>query len=207
MNLLEQLLLNNQIYKDNFRQNKLFKIVKENKLNNNVQKEIFLNYFQIWSNEFQKIVLARVVFSEEQNYSKLAWHHLEEEFGHNLQLLNSRKDYVLVEDPIFEALASWFIMKMLTLGDSGRTVLIHLVIESCATIFYEYLVPVFSNSNKAEKHFNTHCELDPKHEQIGIDLLRKMNITDSSLLAVQKKGWIMIETLFARLAENCLVEA
>nr|WP_253307477.1 hypothetical protein [Rickettsia endosymbiont of Ceutorhynchus assimilis] len=203
MNLLEQLLLDNKIYQNKFRQNKLFQIVKENKLSTDAQKENFLNYFQIWSDEFQKMILARIVFSEGKSYSNLGWQHLEEEFGHNLQLLRSRKNYAAVEDPVFEALASWFTMKMLTLSDAERTVLIHLVIESCATIFYEYLGPIFLD-NKEEEHFNTHQELDPAHEQIGIDLLRKMNITDLSLITVQKKGWAMIEALFTRLAENCL---
>lgn len=204
MSLIDKLVLNNQTYKTNFRQNKLFKIVKENKLSTDAQKENFLNYFQIWSDEFQKMILARIVFSESKSYSNLAWQHLEEEFGHNLQLIKSRKNYVAVEDPIFEALASWFTMKMLTLSDAERTVLIHLVIESCATIFYEYLGPIFLDNNKEEEHFNTHQELDPEHEQIGIDLLKKMNVTDSSLITIQKKGWAMIEALFTRLAENCL---
>ena len=89
---------------------------------------------------------------------------------------------------------------MMTLGDSERAVLVHLVIESCATIFYEKLGSIFFN-HKAAKHFKTHMHLDPEHEQMGIDLLKQININDSSLLTIQKKGWDMMDALFTRLAE------
>lgn len=65
-----------------------------------------------------------------------------------------------------------------------KAVLVHLVIESCATIFYEKLGSIFLN-HKAVKHFKTHMHLDP--EQMGIDLLKQININDSSLLTIQKK--------------------
>ncbi|KJV80495.1 hypothetical protein RHORCCE3_1423 [Rickettsia hoogstraalii str. RCCE3] len=32
--------------------------------------------------------------------------------------------------------------------------------------------------------------LDPEHEQMGIDLLKQININDSSLLTIQKKAGI-----------------
>lgn len=206
MSFINILINENQIYKNNFKQNKLFEIVKEGKLNDDSQKEKFLDYFQIWSNAFQKIIMARIVFSENNEFEKLAWHHLQEELGHNLQLLKNRQNYVALEDSILEALASWFIFKMLTLGDSARTVLIHLVIESCASIFYENLGPLFLTSNISKEHFSTHLALDPEHEKIGIDLLKKIQSSDITLLNIQKKGWQMIEALFNRLAELCYEE-
>jgi len=196
MSLIDRLISDNEKYKKQFRKNKLF----ESKLNNNIQKDKFLRHFQIWSDEFQKMVLARVVFSETKEFKQLAWEHLAEEFGHNLELSQNLENHKETTDPIFEALGSWFTLKMMTLGDSERVVLVHLVIESCATIFYEKLGSIFFN-HKAEKHFKTHMYLDPEHEQIGIDLLKRININDSSLLAIQKKGWNMIEALFTRLAE------
>jgi len=197
MNVIDRLISDNEKYKKKFEKNKLFKI----KLESNARKDKFLNYFQIWSNEFQKMVLARVVFSEHKEFTKLAWEHLLDEFGHNIQLSKDRKETLEVQDSTFEALGSWFTLKMMTLGDIERTVLIHMVIESCATIFYEKLGAVFLTYDKAKKHFKTHNHLDHEHEQIGIDLLMKQNINDSALLDIQKKGWNMMEALFTRLAE------
>lgn len=196
MNVIDRLILDNEKYKERFKQNKLFKI----KLESDAQKNKFLDYFQIWSNEFQKMVLARVVFSEHKKFTKLAWEHLLDEFGHNIEPSKDRKNNTEVEDPIFEALGSWFTLKMMTLGDSERAVLVHMIIESCATIFYEKLGSVFLSCKKAEKHFKTHLHLDPKHEQMGVDLLKQLNVNDLLLLNIQKKGWDMIEALFTRLA-------
>lgn len=67
MNVIDRLILDNEKYKERFKQNKLFKI----KLESDAQKNKFLDYFQIWSNEFQKMVLARVVFSEHKNLQNL----------------------------------------------------------------------------------------------------------------------------------------
>ncbi len=100
MNVIDRLILDNEKYKERFKQNKLFKI----KLESDTQKNKFLDYFQIWSNEFQKMVLARVVFSEHKKFTKLAWEHLLDEFGHNIELSKDRKNNTEVEDPIFEAL-------------------------------------------------------------------------------------------------------
>jgi len=197
MNIINRLISDNEKYKERFKKNKLFKI----KLESDVQKEKFLDYFQIWSNEFQKMVLARVVFSEQEEFTKLAWEHLMDEFGHNIELSENRKKDVVAYDPIFEALGSWFTLKMMTFGDSERAVLVHGVVESCATIFYEKLGSIFLNCEKTGKHFKTHTHLDPEHEQMGIDLLKQQNVNDPALLAIQKKGWDMIEVLFTRLAE------
>ncbi|MGX6960698.1 MAG: hypothetical protein ACIPMY_05785 [Rickettsia endosymbiont of Pentastiridius leporinus] len=197
MDIIENLILENEKYKEKFKENRLFKI----KLENKHHRDKFLDYFQIWSNEFQKMVLARVVFSEQKEFIKLAWEHLLDEFGHNIELSQARKNSADPQDPVFEALGSWFTLKMMTLGDSERVVLVHLVIESCATIFYEKLGAIFLNCEKSEKHFKTHTHLDPEHEQMGIDLLKKLNINDPALLETQEKGWNMIEALFTRLAE------
>ncbi|HJD56248.1 MAG TPA: hypothetical protein LFW21_06515 [Rickettsia endosymbiont of Pyrocoelia pectoralis] len=197
MDIINHLILENEKYKEKFKENKLFKI----KLDNKWQKDKFLDYFQIWSNEFQKMVLARVVFSERKEFIKLAWEHLLDEFGHNIELSQERKNDTEPQDPIFEALGSWFTLKMMTLGDSERAVLVHLVIESCATVFYEKLGAIFLNCEKSGKHFKTHTHLDPEHEQMGIDLLQRLNINDPALLDTQQKGWDMIEALFTRLAE------
>ncbi|UZW38278.1 hypothetical protein [Rickettsia conorii] len=196
MNIIDRLILDNEQYKEQFKKNKLFKI----RLDSTLRKNKFLKHFRIWSDEFQKMVLARVVFSETKEFQQLAWEHLTDEFGHNRELFQNLENNEDTTDSIFEALGSWFTLKMMTLGDSERVVLVHLVIESCATIFYAKLGSIFFN-HKAAKHFKTHMYLDPEHEQMGIDLLKQINNNDSSLLTIQKKGWDMIDALFTRLAE------
>ncbi|AAU04046.1 hypothetical protein [Rickettsia typhi] len=196
MNVIDLLILDNEKYKKHFRKNKLFKV----KFDSTLRKNKFLKHFRIWSDEFQKMVLARVVFSETKEFKQLAWEHLTDEFGHNIELSQNLENDKETTDSIFEALGSWFTLKMMTLGDSERAVLVHLVIESCATIFYEKLGSIFCN-HKTSQHFKTHMQLDPEHEQMGIDLLKQININDISLLIIQKKGWDMIDALFTRLAE------
>ncbi|WP_412708336.1 hypothetical protein [Candidatus Rickettsia kedanie] len=196
MNIIDRLILDNAQYKEQFRKNKLFKI----KLDSTLRKNKFLKHFWICSDAFQKMVLARVVFSETKEFKQLAWEHLTDEFRHNIELSQNLENGEEVTDSIFEALGSWFTLKMMILGDSEQAVLVHLVIESCATIFYETLGSIFLN-HKSVKHFKTHMHLDPEHEHMRIDLLKQININDSSLLTMQKKGWDMIDALFTRLAE------
>ncbi|MGI4753252.1 MAG: hypothetical protein ACRYE8_05965 [Janthinobacterium lividum] len=194
MDLINRLITNNEQYKARFSHNKIFTI----KLDEVEQKNRFLSYFQNWSDEFQRMVMARAVLSEHKEFKQLALKHLIDEFGHNIELSKIQEQEIT--DPILEALGSWFTFKMMTLGDNERTVLVHLVVESCATIFYEKLGALFLNHHSAQ-HFNTHMELDPEHEEMGLELLKQKNINDESLLSVQHKGWDMIEALFARLAE------
>ena len=149
MNVIDRLISDNEEYKKQFKENKLFKI----KFDCDKQKNRFLDYFQIWSNEFQRMVLARVVFSEQKEFTKLAWEHLIDEFGHNIELSKDRKDATELQDSIFEALGSWFTLKIMTLGDSQRAVLVHMVIESCATIFYEKLGVIFLTFDKMNMKF------------------------------------------------------
>ncbi|KJW03156.1 hypothetical protein REIP_1178 [Rickettsia endosymbiont of Ixodes pacificus] len=102
MDLIDRLIPDNEQYKEQFRKNKLFKI----KLDSTLQKNKFLKHFRIWSGEFQKMVLARVVFSETKEFKQLAWEHLTDEFGHNIELSQNLENGKETTDSIFEALGS-----------------------------------------------------------------------------------------------------
>jgi quercetin dioxygenase-like cupin family protein len=105
-NNLSSLLARNDDFVLQFKENNLFKILEKYK--SDVDKlNMFIKYFKVWSNSFQKMVFLQYVNSHDPEVLKIADHHLQEEFGHNKQLGDDDVDDENF-DPILESLANWF---------------------------------------------------------------------------------------------------
>lgn len=195
-----ELMERNEILVGEFERNSLFALVKSGYLAEKEKRERFLSYFQVWSNFFQKMVLARVLFCEEGNFSQVAERHLIEEFGHNRKLQKSRGNTKAPWDALLEATSAWFASKMSTLDDASKWVLVHFVVEVSADIFYKHTSPVFKTST-VEDHFSLHQHLDHDHSQLGIELVQNLRAEEYMKLGeVQWQGWQMLNEMFSRIA-------
>jgi len=71
-----QLFRKNEEYMERFDKHRLFALVRNGLLDSVEAKGKFLDCFQVWSNYFQKMVLARVMTIQHPIFEDLAWQHL-----------------------------------------------------------------------------------------------------------------------------------
>ncbi|MDE1476707.1 cupin domain-containing protein [Xenorhabdus bovienii] len=202
----EQLFSRNEIYMERFDKHKLFALVNRGLLKKTQTKKKFLDCFQVWSDYFQKMVLARATTLNDATFEEITMSHLEEELGHNRDLKNGRVDFEPVFDPILEAASSWFTYKMSTATELEKVVLVHLVVEASATFFYKHIKPVMDGST-TKTHFDVHSVLDDEHVRMGYEFISKCDINDGKpLFEIQNKGWAMLMTVMSRIADLTVYE-
>jgi quercetin dioxygenase-like cupin family protein len=201
---VDQLFKKNEEYMERFDKHRLFVMVRNGLLNNAQARRRFLDCFQVWSNQFQKMVLNRVVTLQNPKFEDLAWAHLVEELGHNRDLAKSRSDLQPVFDPILEAVCSWFPSKVAVVSDIEKVVLVHLVVEASALFFYKHVQPAMETSG-TKNHFDSHKAGDEAHVQMGYDFLRQVKDADwPRLFEIQRQGWAMLMSVMGRVADLVL---
>lgn len=202
---LIELLDRNDGYLERFSTNPLFAMARQGRLEDEETRSQFLDHFQVWSDAFQRMLFARVTYSDDAVFRGVATEHLEEEFGHNTALSRGRAPGTAraASDPILDATCEWFVAKMLSLDNNERTVLVHLVVEASAAVFYAYMGPAMSGASASKSHFDMHAgEIDHEHVDLGVDVLRTSSVRDAeSLFDIQRRGWDMLNSMFGRIAE------
>ena len=200
--VLEALLARNERYAKRFSSHRLFTMAERGLLQDENAQQRFLDCFQIWSNYFQKMVQARSLFSSHPRFAALAQAHLSEEFGHNIALQESRTTPRAVWDPVLESTCAWFPWQIMSLGELEQVVLVHLVVEVSATIFYQQMTPYLT---EALDHFRQHAKQDDYHVEMGVEFLRQCQLGEgTSLFEVQARGWEMLNAMFGRIADLSL---
>ncbi|AZZ96143.1 cupin domain-containing protein [Pseudoalteromonas sp. R3] len=201
--IVDKLFQKNEIFKDRFDKHRLFALVNKGLLTDSETRNRFLDCFQVWSNHFQKMVFNRYLTSAEGAHLDLAWDHLIEEFGHNMDLASSRDSSTRIFDPVLEATSSWFCSILNRLSDMQKLVLIHLVVEASATVFYKHVAPVMSETQHS-RHFHEHDDGDHEHVKMGYDFVRRQTPSLSEaegLLEIQEQGWSMLMSVMSRIAD------
>ena len=199
----DKLILDNQFYVEEFDKNFLFDMMRSGKFHSPIVRDRFFDCFQVFSNYFQKMMMNRVCFTDNDLYLPLFELHLEEEFGHNTRLKEDRRKRKAAWDPILEATSSWFANKMLSLDNLEKIVLVHLVVETSACTFYRNAKNIMEVDSFQSKHFDIHLsDIDLTHAKLGIDFLKNTHRADfDNLSALQKQGWKMLNAAFNRIAE------
>jgi len=198
---LKYILKKNQYYVEKYYENRLMQFICSEQMSNVELRKRLLDCIQVFSNYFQKTVMLRNVFSEAPRFCEGAQEHLDEEFGHNLALMKDRKNRPCVWDAILEATSAWFTWKMFVLDNEEKTVLIHLVLEASANIFFREAHKVMSRYGETD-YFKIHSEADEKHEKMGHALLENLSPEKyARLLDVQKQGWDVLNAACRRIAE------
>ena len=139
LNLLDQ----NQQFLEKFSRNPLFSFLNDKKYQTEKIREQFLSLFQVWSNSFQRMVLLRSALCYHNDHQEVADQHLQEEFGHNSDFISKNS----FKDPVLQAVSDWFPWRILSLSEEEKIVLVHLVIEASATVFYENIPSFIAKSS------------------------------------------------------------
>lgn len=200
---LDRLLAANDRYVTNFSKHRLFTMVHNGYLADAGMRARFFDCFQIWSSHFQRMLQGRAFLSSDPSFQRLAQSHLGEELGHDQLLRRDRPDSRPVWDPALEAACAWFPWQMTCLGEPEKVVLVHLVVEASASVFYGAMAPVMAAA-ESRAHFDAHADAeDQRHFEMGVALLRRhvQHLDLRSLMAVQKRGWDMLATVFGRIAD------
>jgi hypothetical protein len=198
---LETLLIKNEEFKNNFRNNLLFKLMKSGHFSDPRNKDKMLDYFQTWSTYFQQMMFLKTAFCQDPVFTSLFRKHFEEEFGHDKILSQERNNRPPQTDAILEAICNWFPSKILSFTPYEQLVLVNLCLEASSVIFHEYAIPALDPEGELS-YLQLHQEVDNSHEEMGNHLLEGlMEIQYKRLLDVQKISWDMIEALMHRIAE------
>ncbi len=196
----ELLLKENKRLAGCYRGSSLMCLIQGKQMEDRASRERLLDAIQVFSDYFQKAVMLRSVFCENRHFLSVVQTHLNEEFGHNLKLMKDRKYREPVWHPILEATAAWFAWKMFTLDNEEKTVLIHLVLEASATIFFSAAHEVMRRYGETD-YFEVHAEEDVKHEQMGSDLLGSLSAEKYvNLMTIQQQGWEMLNAACDQIA-------
>lgn len=198
---LHYLISKNSAFSHAFTHNSLMTLIKSTQMDKAQNRLQLLDCIQVFSNYFQKTVMLRSVLNDNNIFEKIAQQHLVEEFGHNISLMHDRKERPPMWDPILDACSCWFSWKMLTLDNSEKTVLVHLVLEASAHMFFVEAHKVMAKYSETD-YFKIHAEVDEDHENMGLDLLEGLREVDyQHLLAIQQQGWDILNTVCDRIAK------
>jgi hypothetical protein len=198
---LEEIIKQNEACIETFKVSKLMQLIGSDLMTKAENRYKLLDCIQTFSNYFQRTLMLRTAFTDTTHFANLAQEHLDEEYGHNISLLQERANKPPKWDPILESGSAWFCWKMLTLDNTEKTLLIHLVLEGSANIFFT-AANVVMQRYKTTNYFNVHAENDERHEALGFELLEGLTPKIYQNLAlVQKQGWEVLIMTCDRIAE------
>ena len=198
---LGNLLLKNRDYIKQYKNNPLMVLIRSEKMQDKAMRECLLDCIQVFSDQFQKVVMLRSIFCDDPKFFSVVNEHLNEEFGHNLLLLKDRNNEPALWDPILESTSCWFAWKMLSLNNEEKTVLVHMVLEASANIFFQEAHKVMNKYAETD-YFKTHAEADEAHEAMGKELLSNISKQQlERLLLIQKRGWDVLNATCARIEQ------
>lgn len=198
---LNYLLLKNKEFTNKFAKSPLMTLIRSTKMDDAKNRMQLLDCIQVFSNYFQKTVMLRFVLNDNNIFGETIQQHLSEEFGHDVSLMNDRKERPPAWDSILDACSCWFSWKMFTLDNSEKTVLVHLVLEASAHLFFIEAHKVMSKYAETD-YFKIHAEVDEHHETMGLNLLEDLREIDyKHLLCIQQQGWDILNSVCNRIAE------
>lgn len=196
---LDRLIEENEAHAREFAVSPLMQLIRSERALADDVKRRMLGALQIWSNAFQKVLCARVVFESHPAAIKIAERHLADEVGHNRRLARMHGPSRSPSwDRGIAAASSWFIERMGSASSEERTVLIHFVIERCADILLSAAQQIFPDSD----YFATHAEVDAEHFKLGYDLLKSFPGLDvAPLQGALTEGWQMMNLICQRISD------
>lgn len=189
----------NSEWSERFSNSPLVRLVRDGQALNASTRDRLLDCLQGWSHFFQRLLAARVASAPLTDYGAAAREHLEEEFNHDMQLLAQRGGKpAVIQDPAMEAIATWFLHRMLTGSEAEKVVLMHLVLEESSRVFHSSARDAFADMD----HFRLHEEADEDHTEAGFQLLERNGPLDLSVLApALDTGWRMMQLICDRMSE------
>jgi hypothetical protein len=184
--------------KDAFRASALMRLLSDERLAEPTVTSRLMAGLQVWANHFQTLLHLRMALGRDPAHIEIAADHQREELGHHTNLRRQRGESARdIWDPVMEAASHWFVARFHAASDLERTMLMHLVIESSAEIFFLKAAHIFTDM----PHFSGHAEDDGGHIAMGLGLLSAAS--EHELVALRElhhQGWQMITLLCDRMA-------
>lgn len=200
LNEYDKLLIENEKKVNEFLKNKIFCKEVEDFMKNNQKVGLLKDCLQVMSNSFQRLMFSRMALSSRESYRKIFFEHLLEELGHDTELKKERNKEEVVWDPILEASTSWFFGKNFLIDDPERIVMIQMVLEKGASLFYGHFSKVLENIMPSE-HIKNHSHLDEGHDELGVSLLKvESEAKIQSLNKLLDESWSMLNLYLDRVA-------
>lgn len=188
-------------FKIEFQNNLLIQLMKSGQLSSDKCRDIFFEYYQEFSNHFQRMIHLRSAFCEDPDFEPIFTQHFDEEYGHNKMLQKERNVLGLKKDPLVQALCSWFPYKMFSTTPAEQLVISTLCIEAAAVIIHTHAIPTFDPEKKSD-YYKVHEEHDCHHENLGLFLLENLSTREyEHLIRVLEEAWGNCNALMARIGE------
>lgn len=85
--------------------------------------------------------------------------------------------------------------------DEEKVVLVHLVLETSANIFFQAAYPIMQRYEHGKNYFREHSEADEKHQNMGDKFLQELSPPMyKRLMEIQFQGWNMLLAVCDRIA-------
>ena len=183
----------------NFKKNEIFSKEVSELMSEKERLAILKDCLQVMSDSFQRLMFSRMALSKDEKYRKIFFEHFIDELGHDTDLKAERDNREKTWDPILEASTFWFFGKNFLIDDPERVVMIQMVLEKGASLFYGH----FSKKLDIKSdHIEKHCDMDEGHDKLGVDLLEQESDQKlESLQGLLKESWSMLDLFLGRTAE------
>lgn len=192
---VELLLEKNISFSEKFSNNPMVQLAAGKKIQDTQVRERLLDAIQVLSNYFQKVIMLRHVFCADKAVSKITFAHLAEEFGHDAALNQDRRNRPLVWDPILDACSAWFAWRMFHASEDEKTILVHLVLERSAALFFRQAHKTMTQYGETS-YFEIHATADEEHEKMGLETIcNQTGAARERLFLAQQQGWDMMYTI------------
>ena len=196
---LEDLLTHNRKRLEEVKTCRFFMMLQDGRLDDPIKRQVCLDNLEIWTLRNQLLLFTRQATCIDAKYEATFLQHFNEEVGHD-ELYNARADQKRQDDPVIEAIASWFIHQMFIRDNIEKAAMIHLVIENTSD-YYHKLAKDMLVEHVNEEYYKVH-EADTAHAQMGVDMLRGESAQAyRRLVPVLDKTWSMMTAMLDRVAE------
>ncbi|MCO4793538.1 MAG: cupin domain-containing protein [Bacteriovoracaceae bacterium] len=194
----EELLRRNDVFsQDLVNKSKTFKTL----ITSLEDKNVLLDSLQVISDHFQRLMFLRVGLCDSSKFQNVFLEHFHEELGHNDELRKERTHRSKIWDPVLEASCAWFVNKNYLLDNSERIIMVQMVLEKCAHLFYSHFSETLLENKKSE-HIETHKEADEGHDLMGVDLLKhEPKFKYQEFYKLQKESWSIMKLFIDRVGE------
>lgn len=188
----------------NFKKNLIFTSEVAHIINERERLELLKSCLQVMSDSFQRLMFSRMALSQKESYRKIFLEHFLDELGHDTDLRKERGESQKIWDPILEASTFWFFGKNFLIDDPERIVMIQMVLEKGASLFYGHFSEILADDQKSH-HIEKHCDMDEGHDSLGVNLLEhESDRKIESLQSLLKESWSMLDLYLHRTAEIVL---
>jgi|GEM_PF-126036 len=192
---IDHLVEANKAYLNEFFQSPLMQLIHSKSITNKNIRHRLLDYLQIFSDKFQTMVKERCATTTHPHFKNIAKQHYDEEIGHNVILKANRHMNPTPTNSIIENNADWFIDIMKNADDITKHIVMHLILESTADMFFKEAYQAFLPYEKIE-YLQLHDEADEEHAQMGMKQLKAIDLFNvNNLIDTYDEAWVRLNTI------------